>query len=244
VNPPRLSLLHSSLPLLVRSSLLLLVRLSLLLLVCSSLCLPLSCRCCGQSAFRGSGIMGGGDLPASSFVRSSLSGLPPNPSPFSSWAFGPAYVVFGAFVLLEGSGTGHSLSGSRLGSRTFIRLRSFICVCSFAGVGVRSSVTWHAPVHCGSQRAQQGEGKGRRGYLPGLGSLALVHSCSCGWLSSVSVDRALFVAASASNENGEGWRTHLVRVRFAGVRPRASVRQRRVMWQSGPVRCGSQSQWP
>jgi len=153
VNPPRLSLLHSSLlllvhsslpllvrlslPLLVRLSLPLLVRSSLLLLVCSSLCLPLSCRCCGRSAFRGSGIMGGGDLPASSFVRSSLSGLPPNPSPFSSWAFGPAYVVFGAFMLLEGSGTGHSLSGSRLGSHAFVRLRSFVGVRSLVLAFVR-----------------------------------------------------------------------------------------------------------
>ena len=129
LSPPLL--VRLSPPLLVRSSLLLLVRSSSLLW----LCLPLSCRCRGWSAFRGGGIMGGGGLtwiPLRPFLAFRA---PRTLPPFSSWAFGPAYAVFRAFVMLE---------GSRMPVTWRLRWVGF----AVGFVGVRSSVTWQPGPVC------------------------------------------------------------------------------------------------
>ena len=65
-----------------------------------------------------------------------------------------------------------------------------------------------------------------------VGFASVIRSRSFGWHSSASVTRFLSIAASASNEGRV-----LTCIGFDSL---AFVRPRRVTWQSGPIRCGSQ----
>ena len=130
VSPPRSSLLHLSPSLLLRLSPSLLLRLSPLLLVCLSRCCSIHhhCHCwvcCCRAAVVDGQRSGAVVYWAGGMYLDPASAVPhfpgsPKPSPFSSWAFGPAYVDFGAFVMLEGP---WMLVTGWVRWRSFVRIR-------------------------------------------------------------------------------------------------------------------------